>query len=220
MHRNRCPAAHFGFAQCAPQDNGSAFNAAAHSDNKARFCKITVSNSAYFANTVEELESPHNYPDNCSDVWTYTVPNAETLYVSFNERTQIEDQFDLLFVYDAGGNTVGKYTGTELAGQTLEIAGDTVRLRLESDNSGNEWGFKVTSVGTLQPDTGTPGDVTGDDDVTIADVVKLNQALLGKVTLTDKEKRLGDVTHDGDITIADVVRLNQFVLGKIASLAP
>ena len=71
--------------------------------------------------------------------------------------------------------------------------------------------------GTLTIFNGIPGDVTGDNDVTIADVVKLNQAVLGKVKLNDKETRLGDVTFDSDITIADVVKVNQFVLGKIKS---
>lgn len=72
--------------------------------------------------------------------------------------------------------------------------------------------------GTIHIKKGILGDVTGDNVVAINDVVKLNQAVLGKVQLTDEEKKLGDVTFDNVIAINDVVKLNKFVLGKITSL--
>ena len=46
-------------------------------------------------------------------------------------------------LYDANGTEIGKYTGTELAGKTITIPGDTVRIKMASDASGNEWGFKA-----------------------------------------------------------------------------
>ena len=33
-----------------------------------------------------------------------------------------------------------------MAGQSVEITGDTVKIKLVSDDAGNAWGFKVTSV--------------------------------------------------------------------------
>lgn len=68
------------------------------------------------------------------------------LSVTFDSNTNIEDGFDYLYIYDKNGNEVGKYTGTELSGKTISVPGDTVRIQLSSDDSGTEWGFKVTDV--------------------------------------------------------------------------
>ncbi|OLR62706.1 hypothetical protein BHF69_08460 [Anaerostipes sp. 992a] len=109
-------------------------------------CTVTVSNTAHVAATVEEMESPHNYENNCSDFWVYTLEGAETLSIIFDERTNIEEDFDFLYIYDGNGNEIGKYTGTILAGQMITIPGDTIRIKLVSDSSGNEWGFKASSI--------------------------------------------------------------------------
>lgn len=72
--------------------------------------------------------------------------------------------------------------------------------------------------GTVTIRFGVRGDVTGDGDVTIADVVKVNRHVSGKSNLIDEEKLAADVTGDGDVTIADVVKLNRFVAGKDKTL--
>ena len=111
--------------------------------NISRTCTVTVSNTAYICKTADELESPHNYENSCTDVWSYTLPGATELNVIFDTRTCMEDGFDFLYLYDANGTEIGKYTGTELAGKTITIPGDTVRIKMASDDSGNEWGFKA-----------------------------------------------------------------------------
>ena len=111
--------------------------------NISRTCTVTVSNTAYICKTADELESPHNYENSCTDVWSYTLPGATELNVAFDTRTCMEDGFDFLYLYDANGTEIGKYTGTELAGKTITIPGDTVRIKMASDDSGNEWGFKA-----------------------------------------------------------------------------
>ena len=112
----------------------------------SRSCTVTVSSTAHICATAAELESPHNYENSCTDSWVYTVPGATELNVAFDERTCIEDEFDFLYIYDAAGNEVGKYTGTALAGKTVTVPGDTVKIKLVSDDSGSEWGFRVTAV--------------------------------------------------------------------------
>lgn len=111
--------------------------------NISRTCTVTVSNTAYICKTADELESPHNYENSCTDVWSYTLPGATELNVTFDTRTCMEDGFDFLYLYDANGTEIGKYTGTELAGKTITIPGDAVRIKMASDDSGNEWGFKA-----------------------------------------------------------------------------
>ena len=176
-----------------------------------RTCTVTVSNTAYICPTPDELESPHNYPDSCSDIWIYTKPGAESLQVTFDGRTEMEDGFDYLYIYDASGNQVGKYTGTELAGQTITVPGDTVRIKLVSDGSGNAWGFKVSrvqSAGDVML-----GDLDGDGELTSADVVLLARYLAGAETLTEAQLTAADLNADGVITSADLVLLARKVAG-------
>ena len=111
-----------------------------------RECKVTVANNGYIITDIDEFESPHNYEDNCTDRWIYTDSGASALKLTFADTTEIEDGFDYLYIYNADGSEQGKYTGSSLAGKTVEVSGDTVTIKLVSDDSGNEWGFKVTSV--------------------------------------------------------------------------
>ena len=111
-----------------------------------RTCQVTVSNTAYICTQPEQMESPHDYPGSCTDVWLYTSPGAQKLYVTFDERTCMEDGFDYLYIYDGNGQQVGKYTGTELARTIVTVPGDTVKIQINSDGSGSEWGFKVTGI--------------------------------------------------------------------------
>ncbi|MCM1102062.1 MAG: leucine-rich repeat protein [Clostridium sp.] len=118
--------------------------------NVSKSCTITVTNTVHNCVTATAMESPHNYENDCSDLWTYTLPGASQIAVTFDERTEIEDGFDYLYLYNASGTEIGKYTGKELAGQTVNIKGNTVKIKLVSDKSGNAWGFKVSKVETSQ----------------------------------------------------------------------
>ena len=62
------------------------------------------------------------------------------------------------------------------------------------------------------------GDFNGDHDITMADVIIGNQAVVGLITLTPQQKEAADVTGDHDYTMADVVKTNRYVLGKIHTL--
>jgi len=118
--------------------------------DKYSTCKVVVSNNGVIAKSVDELESTHNYETNCNDFWLYTVDGASDLEVTFDKRTNIEDGFDYLYIYNGDNENVGKYTGTELAGETVLVTGDTVKIQLDSDDSGTEWGFKITSVKPIE----------------------------------------------------------------------
>ena len=112
----------------------------------SRSCKVTVKNTAYVVTDISKLESTHNYENNCSDFWVYTKTGASALNVTFNSKTALEEDFDYLYVFDKENKQVGKYTGTQLAGQTITILGDTVKIQLVSDDAGNAWGFKVDAI--------------------------------------------------------------------------
>ena len=113
---------------------------------KTDTCKITVSNNGVIATNVSQLESAHDYAVNCTDYWAYTIKDAVSLNVTFDAQTNMEDGFDYLYIYDADGKEVGKYTGTSLAGKTITVNGNTVKIKLATDKAGTAWGFKVTDV--------------------------------------------------------------------------
>lgn len=89
-------------------------------------------------------ESAHSYSNNADSSWTLSYPGAEKVIFSFNSSTKVENSYDHIYIYDGNGNQKGKYTGTSLASQSIEVAGDSVWIRLTSDGSVTEYGFRAT----------------------------------------------------------------------------
>lgn len=79
-------------------------------------------------------------------------------------------------------------------------------------------GRKKTGTERVIPKLILFGDLTGDGEITMADVVMLNRYVLGKLSLTPQQKALADVNKDGDITMADVILLNRYVVGLLKKL--
>ena len=145
---------------------GSAVISATTKDgsNITRTCNVTVTGAIYNCKDVSELESKHNYDVNCTDSWVYTVNGASKLILTFDERTEFEENFDFLYIYDKDGAQVGKYTGKALAGKAVTVTGNKVQLRLSSDKAGTAWGFKVTKV-----ETGAQSDSSNQNGLALAD---------------------------------------------------
>ena len=96
-------------------------------------------------------ESAHPYANLLNVSWTNTCPGARALQITFDERSQLEHVYDLLHITDANGRPVqgSPFSGDNLAGIIVAIAGDTVILRLETDGVFSEWGFAVTQLQAL-----------------------------------------------------------------------
>ena len=93
----------------------------------------------------------------------------------------------------------------------------SISLHDGKKNLVNEEGSYVKAAykaGEVEVVSGILGDINGDKDITIADVVLLNRYVLGKASLDSDKKKLADINSDGDVTIGDVVLLNRQVLGK------
>ena len=85
-------------------------------------------------------ESSHDYENNLDKTYTYCAKGADSLEVTFSTQTEVETNIDYLYVNGT------KYTGTELAGKTLTISGDTLTIRLVSDKSDSAYGFSIDSI--------------------------------------------------------------------------
>ena len=93
------------------------------------------------------LESEHNYADNTDETKSYTYDgDCESIDVTFSDDTETENNFDFIYILDAEDNQIGKYSGTELAGQTVNVKGNTVKIRLISDSVYNGYGYKTESI--------------------------------------------------------------------------
>ncbi|MBQ6843372.1 MAG: leucine-rich repeat protein, partial [Agathobacter sp.] len=106
----------------------------------------TEVSSTYTATSVSEFQSNHKYLNNQDTTWIYTVADAKSLSIVFNRDTEVEADYDFIILYDKRDKVIGTYNGTQLAGQTIVTRGDTIKVRLISDDSVNGYGFKVDSV--------------------------------------------------------------------------
>ena len=129
------------------------------------------------------------------------------------------------------GNVVNWYVADnisdngEILNLTFTVSGDaqaeetdiTVSPHGGKKNLYDESGNAVDAnyqPGTLRIKRGLLGDVNGDEEVSIGDVVVLNRCVIGKQELEKSLYPVADVNTDGDLTIGDVVLVNRHVLGK------
>ncbi len=91
-------------------------------------------------------ESLHPYANDCKEETKVTEPGAIALQVTFSPETSVEKGQDFIILTDGSGNIVAKYTGNDLAGQTIHVDGDTVCIQLVSDDNKTDYGYKVSSI--------------------------------------------------------------------------
>ena len=108
-------------------------------------CVVTVKGTNIVSN-VQDMKSQHPYDNNADEQWTYTKKGAKKLSITFSSETELEEGFDFLYILDKNGEQVGKYTGKELAGKTITVSGDTIIVKLETDEGGTAFGFEVTKI--------------------------------------------------------------------------
>ena len=113
---------------------------------------VTVDSSLY-------PESSHNYSNNISQTKTLTVPGATKLVLTFNSSSYTESNYDYVYVLDGAENQIAKYSGN-LANIVVTVPGDTVKIKLTSDSSNVNYGYKFSSiqaeVGMIHPETAAP----------------------------------------------------------------
>ena len=100
---------------------------------------------------LECTQSPHNYPDRYDKTWTITREGAVKIAITFSENTKTEKNFDFIYIYDGEDTQIGRYSGTELAGQTIRVVSDVVKIRLTSDGSSTYYGFSLTEIKAFYP---------------------------------------------------------------------
>lgn len=127
-----------------------------------------VADPTKFTNNNED--GSHNYEANTKDSWTYHVDGVSEIKNTFDPVTEVEPDHDFILVYDKDGKSLlydgdaavngvatvvtedstvkYKYTGDQLDDRTFTVKGDTVRVQIDADASGERYGFKVSKVVT------------------------------------------------------------------------
>ncbi len=96
-------------------------------------------------------ESAHNYANNLNESKSFTWPGAEKLEITFSTSTEVETNYDKIYLYDGSGNQLAVYTGKELSGTTVIIPDDTFTIKLTSDSSVQKYGYSFSSIVAFMP---------------------------------------------------------------------
>ena len=105
-------------------------------------------------------ESPHPYPSNFDFTWTCTLTGTPaSVDVTFDALTFVADG-DFIYITDANGNNIpgSPFTGTALAGKTVNVPGSVAKIRLTSNGTTEGYGLKVTNI--VGVGASTPADLT------------------------------------------------------------
>lgn len=148
--------------------DGSAFRIRFSTDRSKTFygfsidsIKAVVSLNGYEYETAREdaqsiavmPNTEHDYRNNTDETYTYTDVEANSLKIKFSNKTKTEQDYDFITVYDYEGSVVGKYSGDELSGKTIDVEGPSVSVRLTSDHSKTFYGYSIDNIFSLKKDS-------------------------------------------------------------------
>ena len=92
------------------------------------------------------VESAHPYNDDADESWTIYKKDADRIVITFSNTTETMANRDYIYLYDKNGEEIGKYSGTELADKKITVLGDTVKIRLVSDEDYTLFGFSLSDI--------------------------------------------------------------------------
>lgn len=147
--------------------------------------------------------------DRATNVTTYTFTYVDLAIPNYEI---IDDKY---IVNIEPNTTVGQFLENIKTDLNISIESQNVQLN-ENDKITTGTVIKIANNVTYM--LVVTGDVTGDGNVDIADLVRLNMYSIRKVTLDGEYLLAGDVNHDGNVNIGDLVRLNLYSIGKINTL--
>lgn len=141
--------------------------------------------------TIEKLQSVHPYTADSNIMWSYNKPGAESVTITFDGKTYLEDDVDYLYIYSYDGKGIGRYTHDSLMNQSITIADSGFRLVLVTDESEEEYGFALKDIQVKMQDgeTEKPGDGKTDGG-------NVNEGVTGNTTESGGQKPASDTMPD------------------------
>ena len=100
----------------------------------------------YYVPNVKQNGTEHDYSNYANETLYYTCPGAKSMTVKFSSNCKTEKNYDIIYIYDANGKQIGKYSGTQLASKTLTISGSSFSIKFTSDHSQVFYGYSIDSL--------------------------------------------------------------------------
>lgn len=110
------------------------------------YCKDKAETTFSYDASTQYPESPHNYDNYMDKRYKYEVAGAVSYLVTFSEKCKTEAKYDTITVSNGSGETVGVYSGTELAGKTMLLEGTYFAIDMHSDHSATYYGFSIDTI--------------------------------------------------------------------------
>jgi hypothetical protein len=178
------------------------------------------------ASNVEEISRAgllqYHYDGYDTKMWSFKCSDGTYLYpdgtvMSGNIVLEGNDYNGVILYEDGTTGYESSNHGKELS-DVKQLISDYYVLRTD----GTVWRVrdcvppeKVADLNVLPV---TTGDVNGDNDVNISDLMMVLNHVSGKSTLTGNAFTAGDVTGDGKVDLQDLMRILNFVSGKSKTL--
>ena len=110
------------------------------------YCEDKAETTFSYDASTQYPESPHNYDNYMNKRYKYEVAGAVSYLVTFSEKCKTEAKYDTITVSNGSGETVGVYSGTELAGKTMLLEGTYFAIDMHSDYSATYYGFSIDTI--------------------------------------------------------------------------
>ena len=121
-------------------------------------------------------------------------------------------------IFNAGASSPNRYPADMQPG--LQLGGESHKF-----SSGNTWEtWSPVVIPPTNPPTNPPvddkyttvflGDVSGDNSVSLADVLKMQKAIIGSETFTQTQLLSSDINGDKSLSLTDVISVMQYQVGK------
>lgn len=102
-----------------------------------------------------------------------------------------------------GSARVETPNGDEREASQFVATGDYIKFYLPNENQ-DLYGTFIAVV---------KGDVNGDGVVSLGDLVKIRNKILGSASFSEIQTMSGDLNADGDVTMGDLIRIRNYILG-------
>ena len=200
---------------------------------------VTVSGNIYEPNSISatgtSTESGYNLSinlDNYTEIaavqmdvhWVPEISTSKDL-LTLGERMNgfsyvvepIDEGVYRLIFYSLGGNTIaqGNNEAFTLSFENLtDVNLNDTEITINNIVLSNIGGENISSQTELiyNVEISIPGDINGDGEVNVTDVVKLYSYILGNST--DIEESVVDLNGDGEVNVSDIVKLYSIILSS------
>ena len=200
---------------------------------------VTVSGNIYEPNSISatgtSTESGYNLSinlDNYTEIaavqmdvhWVPEISTSKDL-LTLGERMNgfsyvvepIDEGVYRLIFYSLGGNTIaqGNNEAFTLSFENLtDVNLNDTEITIDNIVLSNIGGENISSQTELiyNVEISIPGDINGDGEVNVTDVVKLYSYILGNAT--DVEDSVADLNGDGEVNVSDIVKLYSIILSS------